>query len=109
MVFWLDWFQVSILAALVLGVGVILYRQGRVLMATYEDVVAAINALKTEVGEEVAHIKAQNQKILDLIAAGGASPEQLQGIVDELTAATSALDTAAAETPIPGAEPPPTP
>lgn len=107
--------------AAVIAVGVvILYLQGREIMASIEPIKAAFTELKdkitahaTEVSEEIAHIKAQADKIIELIQNQG-DPAEIEALAAEIRGEatkvgdlTTALDTATAETPLP--EPPPAP
>lgn len=76
------------------------------IMAKIEDVLAAVTAIEGDtanvervLGELNTQIAALTQQVADLQAAGAATPEQLQSVVDALNAADATLDTLAPPAP----------
>lgn len=61
-------------------------------MATLQDVQTAIDTLTTHVDNVKAAVSTEIETLKAQIAAGGATPEDLQGIVDRLTAVTTDVD-----------------
>jgi len=76
------------------------------IMANIDEVLAAVAAIQGDtanvervLGELNTQIAALTQQVADLQAAGAATPEQLQGVVDALNAADATLDTLAPDAP----------